>query len=105
MSGVGAYYANPNSVIYEKMKFPGGLCSGFEIDGYRFDQAVHLSFTNNQTVRSVFDKRKYFTHKPESKSWYQEKWLKHPAQNNLFPCNVEDKIAAVKGFIERKSPE
>lgn len=37
MSGVGAYYANPNSVIYKKMKFPGGLCSGFEIDGYRFD--------------------------------------------------------------------
>lgn len=102
MSGLGAYYANPNSVIYEKMKFPGGLCSGFEIDGYRFDQAVHLSFTNNKTVRRIFDNRQYFTHKPESLSWYHEKWLKHPAQNNLFPCNVDDKIAAVTSFIERK---
>ena len=103
MAGLGAYYANPQSVIYEKMQLPGGLCSGFEIDGYHFDQAVHLSFTNNETVRSVFNKRKYFIHKPESKSWYHEKWLKHPAQNNLFPCNVEDKIDAIKSFIERKT--
>lgn len=102
MAGLGAYYANPDSVIYEKMSLPGGLCSGFEISGYRFDQAVHLSFTNNKTVRRIFDNRKYFTHKPESLSWYHEKWLKHPAQNNLFPCNVDDKIAAVTSFIERK---
>lgn len=104
MAGLGAFYADNELEIYEKMSKPGGLCSGFEINGFYFDQAVHLSFTNNQLVRSAFG-NKYIKHLPESVSWFRERWLRHPAQNNLFPCTVEDKIKAITSFSEREELE
>lgn len=55
MAGLGTYYANPTqTVIYEKAERAGGLCSGFTVNGFRFDQAVHLSFTENVLVRKIF---------------------------------------------------
>lgn len=101
IAGLGAYYANNEITLFESSNQIGGLCSGFEVDGYHFDKAVHLSFTTNQLVRNVFDDVEYFKHKPESLSWFHEQWLRHPAQNNLYPCNIEDKIAAIKGFTEK----
>lgn len=102
ISGLGAYYAASDAVIYEKAARAGGLCGGFEIGGWHFDNAVHLSFTTDGFVRELFDRTESYEHKPLAYSWYHEKWLRHPAQNNLFPCSTEEKIAAVKGFLERE---
>ena len=60
----------------------GGLLDNFEIQGFRFDQAVHLSFAKESFVRDIFDKTPYITHPSTSRCFESDRWLKHPVQNN-----------------------
>ncbi len=101
IAGLGAYYADSSADIYESADKAGGICRGFCIDDFYFDQAVHLSFIKDKTVRDLFNKADQFFHHPIPYSWYKEKWLRHPAQNNLFSFTIPFKIEAVKGFINR----
>ena len=105
IAGLGAYYADNSAEIYEASDHAGGLCKGFEINGFYFDQAVHFSFSKNKVVRDVFDRTPQYYHHPFPYSWYKETWLRHPAQNNLYHFPPRFKIDAVKGFIERKGRE
>jgi protoporphyrinogen oxidase len=108
ISGISAAYhlglKGKDTVIFEKRNSWGGLCDNFEIEGYRFDYCVHLSFTENQYVKELFSKSaEYFAHKPDPINYYGNKLIKHPAQNNIFPLTIDEKIKVIKGFIERKS--
>lgn len=38
IAGLGAYYANNEIALFESSNQIGGLCSGFEVDGYHFDK-------------------------------------------------------------------
>ncbi|MDE7362058.1 MAG: hypothetical protein K2N38_09015 [Oscillospiraceae bacterium] len=105
IAGLGAYYADNSADIYEASSQAGGICRGFWINDFYFDQAVHLSFAKDKTVRELFDKTDQFYHHPFPCSWYNETWLRHPAQNNLFAFPIQFKINTVKGFIERKGRE
>lgn len=105
IAGLGAYHADNNAEIYEASDHTGGLCKGFEINGFYFDQAVHLSFAKDKVVRDVFDLVPQHFHHPLPYIWYKETWLRHPAQNNLYNFSPQFKIDAVKGFIERKGRE
>lgn len=102
IAGLGAWHADNGAEIYEASDHAGGLCSGFEINGFYFDQAVHFSFAEDKVVRDVFDRIPQHYHHPFPYSWYKETWLRHPAQNNLYHFPPQFKIDAVKGFIERK---
>lgn len=90
-----------NAIIYEQKDFCGGLCHSFEVNGFTFDSAVHLSFTNNPTVRMQFDKIPYITHTPLAYNFYEGYWLGHPVVNNLYPLDMEDKIRFLSGFFHR----
>lgn len=104
MAGLGAYWADRENVeIYEQDKKAGGLCSGFEVNGFHFDQAVHLSFTENEMVRKIFDRTDHYTYNPVPYSWYHNRWLQHPAQNNLYPLSAEEKVEALKAFVNRRN--
>lgn len=89
--------------IYEKGTAAGGLLRNFTIDGFRFDQAIHLSFANEPEVRNIFDQTEYITHQPESKCSYEGLWLRHPIQNNLAPLPDQQKVAIIEGFSNRES--
>lgn len=101
IAGLGAYIGDKSCHIYEQNDVAGGLCGGFKKEGFTFDNAVHLSFSKELFVRELFDKTEQYYHKPMPYSWLKSRWLRHPAQNNLYPLPVEEKISAVKGFIER----
>lgn len=105
IAGLGAWYADNTAEIYEASGQAGGLCRGFEVNGFCFDPAVHLSFAKDKVVRDVFDSVDQYYHHPFPYSWYKETWLRHPAQNNLFSFPTQFKIDAVKGFVERKGRE
>lgn len=109
VSGISACYhaqkKNIDAICYEASKNIGGLIANFTIDNFRFDNAVHLSFTKDKYVRSLFDKSEYISHKPDAYCLDNGKWLKHPIQNNLFPLDVDEKISHIKSFIERPSTE
>ena len=104
MAGLGVYCSKHDVEIFEKEDTYGGLCGNFVIEcngNFIFDKAVHLSFTNDETVRLIFDQNDYITYQPIPYSWYKEQWLQHPAQSNLYPLGIDEKISAIKGFVER----
>ena len=90
-----------DSIIFEASIRAGGLLDNFEIQGFRFDNAVHLSFASEPEVRKIFDKVEYYTHPADSWNFDQDKWLKHPVQNNLYPLSAEEKVILLKSFLNR----
>lgn len=90
------------ATVAEKNASWGGLCDNFAVDGFRFDHAVHLSFTEDEYVKRLFaDSADFYTYQPEPFSYYTGRWLKHPAQNNLFPLDVSEKVKIIKSLVER----
>ncbi|MEO1659099.1 MAG: FAD-dependent oxidoreductase [Pseudomonadota bacterium] len=92
---------NLSAHIFEAADEVGGLLAGFTVDGFRFDQAVHLSFATEPEVRAVFDQTPYHTHKPESLNWDVDKWLRHPVQNNMFPLPTDEKTDLIRGLVDQ----
>jgi protoporphyrinogen oxidase len=94
--------AQEHTVIFEAEPYAGGLCHSFTVDGFTFDSAVHLSFTENPVARTFFDTTAYIKHEPVAYNFYKGYWLKHPLINNLYPLETADKVACIKSFVERK---
>lgn len=107
IAGLGAAYAlrekGLDSFILEKNAYWGGLCSSFAINGFRFDRFVHLSFSKIDLVNELFSKVDggINKHLPNPSNIYKKKWIKHPAQNNLYVLNEEEKNAIIEDFKKR----
>ncbi|MEG0576541.1 MAG: NAD(P)-binding protein [Bacilli bacterium] len=101
ISGIAASLNHNEAIIYEKSGNYGGLCGSFEVAGFKFDYAVHLSFTNNNEVRKYFDQVRCIKHFPLAMNYYKGYWLKHPIQNNLFPLPTDEKIRIINSFMNR----
>lgn len=109
IAGITASYElkqnNISSIILEKNNSWGGLLDNFTIDGFRFDKFIHLSFAEEEYVNDIFFKTPLIKHKPLSSNYYKGTWLKHPAQNNLFPLSSEEKELILNDFINRKEKD
>jgi protoporphyrinogen oxidase len=105
IAGLGAARAarrqGRRAVIFEARHRTGGLLDNFEVDGFRFDHAVHLSFATEPLVREIFDRTPYLTHPADSICFEDGHWLKHPVQNNLHPLPPEQKVALIQSFLAR----
>jgi len=110
MSGLGAAYAlsrqGKDALVLEKDSTYGGLAGNFTIaDGYRFDRFVHFTFSADKTVNDIFDKStggEIIRHTPNPYNIYKRKWVKHPAQNNLFPLDEDEKAIIIEDFRKRR---
>lgn len=105
-AGIGAAYGADVSkekdiVLFEQDKAWGGLCGSFEIDGFTFDKAVHLSFSDIETVQKIFYKTEHTQHEPESKNYADGFWIRHPIQNNCCALPIEERIRIIKSFADR----
>lgn len=109
ISGISAgYHARKmgiKAVVYEANGRAGGLLDNFTIDGFRFDNAVHLSFATEPEVRAIFDSTPYFSHPAVSWCWDDGAWLKHPVQNNMFLLSGDERVELIAGLIERPDIE
>ncbi|MBQ9230725.1 MAG: NAD(P)-binding protein [Prevotella sp.] len=109
IAGLGASYAlrkrREESVIVEKNDTYGGLCSNFEINGFRFDRFVHLSFSTIPEVNELFNDScsDIYRHTPNPYNLYKGIWIKHPAQNNLYPLPKVEKELIIQDFMKRPS--
>lgn len=107
ISGLGAAYsfkqAKLQSIILEKDDNYGGLCGNFIINGYRFDRFVHFSFTKKKEVIDIFNEstEQTITHTPNPYNVYKGRWIKHPAQNNLYPLQEKEKQLIINDFLNR----
>ncbi|WP_162120571.1 protoporphyrinogen/coproporphyrinogen oxidase [Photorhabdus bodei] len=104
VAGISATYHLPPDKFkvscYESSNITGGLLAPFFVGNFRFDRAVHLSFTKDKYVRSLFDNVKHYKHRPDSYCYESEIWLRHPVQNNLFPLSTEEKVELISSFCE-----
>lgn len=111
IAGLAAAYAfrqkGKQALVVEKDATYGGLCGSFEINGFRFDRFVHLTFAKDEKVNAIFHKScgELIKHSPNPYNIYKGKWLKHPAQNNLFPLEEQEKQKVIKDFLQRPSAE
>ncbi len=96
-----ARQAGREAVILEAGDRYGGLLDHFHKDGFRFDNAVHFAFSKNEPYSEVLARADLITHRPEPYNYEQGRWLKHPVQNNLYPLPAEEKVEAIKSFVER----
>lgn len=107
ISGLGAAYSlrqkGETPVVLEKDKTYGGLCGCFTLDGFTFDRFVHLSFAKDERVLNIFNTsaKRIITHIPNPYNIYNRKWIKHPAQNNLYPLSAEEKSLIINDFLCR----
>lgn len=104
-AGLGASYSlrenGKYSAILEKDDTYGGLLGNFTIgNGFRFDRFVHFSFSENIKVNEIFQKSspEIFRHTPNPFNLYKGLWIKHPAQNNLFPLAEKEKRKIIEDF-------
>lgn len=109
-AGLGASHAlksrGAESTILEKDDTYGGLCGNFVINGFRFDRFVHVSFSKIDEVNKLFwescgGNDGVIKHIPNPFNIYNKKWIKHPAQNNLFPLSEEEKTVIINDFLAR----
>lgn len=107
IAGLGASYKlqenGHNPIVLEKDETYGGLCGNFIINGFRFDRFVHFSFAKEEKVNELFfaGSPEVYRHIPNPFNLYNGKWLKHPAQNNLFPLSREEKDKIILDFKSR----
>ena len=105
IAGIAAAYElkqnDIDSIILEKNNSWGGLLDNFEINGFRFDKFVHFSFAKSDYVNDIFYKTPFIKHKPLSSNYYKGIWLKHPAQNNLYPLNKDEQDKILHDFKAR----
>lgn len=108
IAGLGASHAlnlrGEPSVILEKDETYGGLCGNFVINGFRFDRFVHLSFVQKEKCATeIFERSCPDARILQSNPFnvYKGKWIKHPAQNNLFPLEQWEKDMIIKDFKNR----
>lgn len=93
-------------IIYEKENDWGGLCSNFTIDGFRFDKFVHFTFAKEEYVHNIFNSSsELYEHPAISNNYYKGYWLKHPAQNNLYPLQEDEKTKIINDFKKRPQIE
>lgn len=107
IAGLGAAHACKKKgimpVVLEKDDTFGGLCGCFTIKGFTFDRFVHLSFAKEEKVLNIFNASagKVLTHIPNPYNIYHRQWIKHPAQNNLFPLEEGEKKRIIDDFLAR----
>lgn len=90
-----------SGVVFEAAARAGGLLDNFTIDGFRFDNAIHLSFATEPEVRAIFDRTPYVAHPAVSWCWDDNIWLKHPVQNNMSPLSVNERVELISGLVTR----
>lgn len=111
IAGLGASYSlhqrGKKSVVFEKDDTYGGLCGNFTIKGFRFDRFVHFTFSKDERVNAIFNASspEIYRHIPEAFNIYKGIWIKHPAQNNLYPLSEKEKQIIIRDFLNRKSPD
>ena len=93
------------ALVLEAGKQPGGILDSFSVQGFRFDNGVHLSFASEPEVRAIFDRTPYDEHDAVSLCWDGGTWLRHPVQNNLNPLPVEERVRLIEGLVQQQPIE
>jgi protoporphyrinogen oxidase len=97
-----AYHLKRDYVIYEKNTYPGGHIYSDYIDGFTWDEGPHVSFTNNDYVKELFEfntDHEYLEYPVKTTNYFKGSWIPHPAQTNLYAVPQPLRDACLADFI------
>ena len=76
-----------NCLILEAKPYPFGHIYSEIIDGFTWDEGPHVSFTNHNYVKELFDESvngDYEEYEVTTGNYFNGHWIEHPAQSNLY---------------------
>jgi protoporphyrinogen oxidase len=108
MAGLGASYRlaqeGLSAVMYDMKDHCGGHTASYaDASGFVFDEGPHISFTKDARIQQLFAdnvKGEYQVIHANVNNYWQGRWIKHPAQCNLYglpPAVVREMLT---GLIE-----
>jgi protoporphyrinogen oxidase len=84
ISGIGANIGlDFKGNIFEQNEYPGGLTSSFIIQGFTFDNAIHMSFSKIPLVKEIFSRTENIIHKPTPVNFLKFNSFPNPLHYNL----------------------
>lgn len=103
--GAAAALSDQDVVLYEQRESFGGHASSFAVDGFRFDEGPHISFTRNEKIRKLFAEGvagEYREFPAVAHNYFAGHILRHPAQCHLYPLPVDLKQACLVDFVQAR---
>ncbi len=101
-----AYHLKDDYIILEKESRVGGLCRTEVYDGFVFDHAIHVLFTNDEYashfIREVLLKGEYHAQPRESWIYSKEVLTEFPFQAHLYGLPSDVVNECVAGLVEAK---
>ncbi|MDB3957866.1 NAD(P)-binding protein [Opitutales bacterium] len=93
-------------LIFEKNTYTGGHIFSHFHNGYVWDEGPHVSFTENEYVQKLFyDSVNGELNEFECNvsNWYQDSWIPHPAQSNLYAIPEPLRSKCLKDFLKSRN--
>jgi protoporphyrinogen oxidase len=103
-----AYHLGADYTILERDKEIGGLCKSTNFDGYIFDYAPHILFTQNPYTRDLFHSLlgdNIQTQRRRAYIYMMNTYVKYPFEANLYPLPEEVKEECIRGVMEKSEME
>ncbi|SFR08774.1 protoporphyrinogen/coproporphyrinogen oxidase [Desulfoscipio geothermicus] len=97
-----SYHFNHATDIYEKKQTWGGRCRSHTVEGFTFDEGIHISFTRDDHVRRLFAESvagRYGEFAPLVLNYFQSHWVRHPVESNLKGLPAELVVQCLLDFI------
>ncbi|MGH7232563.1 MAG: protoporphyrinogen/coproporphyrinogen oxidase [Nitrospiraceae bacterium] len=110
LSGLGTSFhvGHDKCVIYEAKSHYGGHIYSETRDGFTWDDGPHVSYTDNEYVRSVFEasvKGEFQEYETCVSNYFQGHWIEHPAQSNLYQVPEPLRTECLNSFLEARSQD
>lgn len=113
MAGYGAAHKvrekGGKPVLFDKKPHYGGHTASFVREGkYTFDEGPHVSFTGTERLQKLFAAsidNKYEVLNTKVNNYWKGRWIKHPAQVNLYGLPPELLVDVLRDFIEAQHKE
>lgn len=91
-------------VLFDKGTQPGGHTKTYLYpDGWVFDDGPHVSFTSDPRIQEILAAQiggDYNAVPTGVNNYWQEHWIKHPAQCNLYGLPTDLVVACIEDFVE-----
>jgi protoporphyrinogen oxidase len=108
MAGLGAAHRlageGVSPIIYEMRPAPGGHTSTHVYpDGFTFDEGPHISFTDDERIKDLFARAvdgQFERLKAFVNNYWRGRWIKHPAQVNLYDLPPELVADCIADFVD-----
>ena len=107
LSGLSCSYhiGHNDCLILEAKPYPYGHIYSEFIDNFTWDEGPHVSFTNHNYVKELFDESvngEYEEYEVITGNYFKGHWIEHPAQSNLYQIPEPLRSQCLESFLNSR---